>query len=337
MKVAIVGAGLAGLGAAWHLLSYQIEVTVFDVKGVGEGASGVASGLLHPFPASATRLSFRGYEALHHSMVLLNVAQKYADKKIADYSGIIKLALEDSQKKEYSALIHKYDRIQWWNKDKVAAEAEFVKESPALFLEQGITVFCKPYLQALWKACETKGAKFIHQKISSIEELVDYDVVVMCVGASIQELDSFCKLQYVKGQLLIAKSPTCLTKKSLLAKGYIAITEDPYIFHVGSTYEHNFINDQPNIEVASKLLKHQLFSYIKKECIDELQFIGCEAAIRVTNPRTYLPIIKKYSSSNYVITALGSRGLLYHSLIGKQLAEAIVSGDDKKISNEFLL
>jgi len=337
MKVAVVGAGLAGLGATWHLLSHQIEVTVFDVKGVGEGASGVASGLLHPFPASATRLSFRGYEALHHSMVLLNVAEQYADKKIADYSGIIKLALEDSQKREYSALINKYDRIQWWNKEKVSSEAEFVKGSPALFLEQGITVFCKPYLQALWKACETKGAKFIKQKISSIEELVDYDVVVMCVGASIQELNPFCKLQYVKGQLLIAKSPTCLTKKSLLAKGYIAITQDPYIFHIGSTYEHSFTNDKPNLEVASRLLKQQLFAYIKKECIDELKVIGCEAAIRVTNPRTYLPIIKKYSLRNYVVTALGSRGLLYHSLIGKELAEAIAFGNDQKISPEFLL
>ncbi len=335
MKVAIIGSGLAGLGLAWHLLSREVEVNIFDGKGLGGGASGVASGLLHPFPASATKLSFKGYEALHHSIVLLKEAEKYADKKIADYSGIIKLALEDSQKREYSSLVNKYDRIQWWSKEKVVVEAECIKGYPGLFLEQGITVFCKGYLEALWKACVTKGAKFIKQQIFSVEELPDYDVVVMCVGASIQKLHPSWKLQYVKGQLLIAKSLSCLTKKSLLAKGYIAVTEDPCVYHIGSTYEHHFVDDKPSVEAASKILKQQLASYVKKEWMDQLEVIGCEAAIRVTNPRTYLPIVKKYNAKSYAITALGSRGLLYHSLIGKQLAEAIVLGDYNKVSSEF--
>jgi glycine/D-amino acid oxidase-like deaminating enzyme len=336
MKIAIVGAGLAGLGLAWHLLAHLVEVTVFDEKGIGGGASGVASGLLHPFPASATRLSFKGYEALHHSLVLLKVAEKYAEKKIADYSGIIKLALEDTQKREYSALMHKYDRIQWWSKERLALEAACIKGCPGLFLEQGVTVFCQLYLQALWQACAAKGAKFVNQGIGNMEELAAYDRVVRCVGASLQNVDPSWKLQYVKGQLLIVKSLSCLTKKSLLGKGYIAVTEDPYIYHIGSTYEHQFIDGTPNFEVASRLLKRQLSVYVQKECVDQLEFIGCEAAIRVTNPRTYLPMIKKYNAKHYAVTALGSRGLLYHSLIGKQLADAIVLDDEKKVYSEFL-
>lgn len=51
---AIVGAGLAGLATAYHLLSLQtgsgaVHVTVFDAVGVGAGGSGAAAGLLHAF------------------------------------------------------------------------------------------------------------------------------------------------------------------------------------------------------------------------------------------------------------------------------------------------
>ncbi|HRD55095.1 MAG TPA: FAD-dependent oxidoreductase, partial [Parachlamydiaceae bacterium] len=50
MKIAIIGAGFAGLATAWHLLQHQdkipLEVTIFDSSGFGGGASGIAAGLL---------------------------------------------------------------------------------------------------------------------------------------------------------------------------------------------------------------------------------------------------------------------------------------------------
>ena len=53
MKVAIVGAGFSGLACAWHLLHMQTEppqVTLFDRKGIGGGASEITAGLIHPLP-----------------------------------------------------------------------------------------------------------------------------------------------------------------------------------------------------------------------------------------------------------------------------------------------
>ncbi len=47
-RVAIVGAGVAGLSAAWHLRRAGCEVVVYDAGGVGAGASGNSAGLINP-------------------------------------------------------------------------------------------------------------------------------------------------------------------------------------------------------------------------------------------------------------------------------------------------
>lgn len=49
MNVAVVGAGVAGLSAAWGLVNAGHRVVVFEKGKVGSGASGKALGLLVPF------------------------------------------------------------------------------------------------------------------------------------------------------------------------------------------------------------------------------------------------------------------------------------------------
>lgn len=53
-RYAVVGAGFAGVAAAWHLMQQgsqvgPTEVHLYDVAGLAGGASGAAAGLLHPF------------------------------------------------------------------------------------------------------------------------------------------------------------------------------------------------------------------------------------------------------------------------------------------------
>ena len=55
----------------------------------------------------------------------------------------------------------------------------------------------------------------------------------------------------------------------------------------------------------------------------DLTIEGCKAGIRVCRRGDYLPYIEKISKRVYAITAMGSRGLLYHAYYGKQLAEEI--------------
>lgn len=334
--MAIVGAGFAGLGLAWHLLSsHEVSCTVFDQEGIGTGASGVASGLLHPFPAVASHYSFMGKEAMHESLCLLNIASQYSREKIADRGGIFKLALTDADKRNYSQLSLRYERLQWWDRMQLQQELHGIKAFPALMIEQGVTVFCEEYLHALWRACAEKGGELKKQRIEAVSDLAGYDIKILCVGASIQKWDPHWKLQLIKGQILTCKAPYPLSAKSVIAQGYLAITKDPLIYHMGSSYEHHYQETAPSLETAKSLIFQKSARYI--ECLAELKILQCRAAVRVVSPRTHLPVIKKYGQGFYALTAFGSRGLLYHGLLAKQLAESILCRDDERISREFFL
>ncbi|MFI5334514.1 MAG: FAD-dependent oxidoreductase, partial [Chlamydiales bacterium] len=64
MKVAVIGAGLSGLATCYYLLELGYAVHLFDEKGVGGAASGIACGLLHPYPGEEGKRSWRADEAL---------------------------------------------------------------------------------------------------------------------------------------------------------------------------------------------------------------------------------------------------------------------------------
>lgn len=332
LKIAIIGAGFAGLSLTFHLVSSgKAECTLFDQTGIGGGASGIASGLLHPFPAAATQYSFMGKEALHESMKLLNVASKYAQTPVMSSPGIFKLAMSSEDTRRFSALSHRYERLKWFLSHPITANKSF----PSLLIENGVTVFCQHYLESLWAACSDHGASFVKEKIEDVSALKGFDVAILCVGAGIHELDPAWKLQFIKGQVLECKAKEPLLKCSVIAKGYVAVTEDPLVYHVGSTYEHRYTQIEPDMDTAKELILPKCKEYFS--AIDQMEITDCRAAVRVANPSSHLPVIKRCSASLYAVSGLGSRGLLYHGLLGKQLTEALLLQDTKRISREFFL
>lgn len=335
MNIAVIGAGLAGLSLAWHLVSSSHKVVVFDAKGIGAGASGVASGLLHPFPASASKLSFMGYEAFHEALCLIRLAEKFSTDPIYSDKGIFKLAYLDDQKKLYSSIGSRYVRTSWKSAIDVQKHVYCTHSYPALFIENGVTVYCGAYLNALWKASQSKGALFVQESISDMKSLSGFDKVILCTGAGIKGFDPLLPIQYVKGQILTCLSEELLTDVSFIAKGYVAVTNTQNVYHIGSTYEHHFKDEKVDVEYAKREILEQ--PHIFNEKLKKVSVLECRSGIRVMNPRGYLPIVKKYSSNLYAITGLGSRGLLYHGLLGRQLAEAMHANDDKRISREFFI
>jgi glycine/D-amino acid oxidase-like deaminating enzyme len=89
---------------------------------------------------------------------------------------------------------------------------------------------------------------------------------------------------------------------------------------IGATYEHQYQNDQPNLEQAAlELLPKAAALYPP---IDKAQVLLAKAALRVTTPN-HLPLVAKISPKEWIITGLGSKGLLYHGLYAKKLAQLI--------------
>ena len=82
MRIAIVGAGLAGLALCSILSKVAgVEVVLFDAKGIGKGASGVSTGLLHPFPGKHAALSRYGKEAFVETLSFLQEVEEKLKRK----------------------------------------------------------------------------------------------------------------------------------------------------------------------------------------------------------------------------------------------------------------
>ncbi|MBS0615929.1 MAG: FAD-binding oxidoreductase [Verrucomicrobia bacterium] len=290
INVAILGAGFAGLAAA-YFLSEEFKVTVLDAKGLGGGASGVSTGLLHPYAGEKGRKSWHAEEAMGEAKLLLKIAEMELGRLVADYGGIVKKG----------ACIGAGDDVE------VLGEDHFL-------IRSGITVFPKLYLSGLWKAAVRRGAELKIQKIEQLSELESFDYIVLAVGSGIFHFPEgeHLKINAVRGQALVCRLNGPM-ERSLVAKQYTALTEDPLVCHVGATYERGSRSDEPDLAEAIRLLQ------------PSHEVLGVRAGVRVTNPAHYFPILEKINAKTWVLTALGSRGLLYHAYFAKMLASQIVS------------
>jgi glycine/D-amino acid oxidase-like deaminating enzyme len=286
-RIAIIGAGFAGLAAAYYL-SENFQVFIYDKKGIGGGASGISSGLLHPYPGEKGRRSWHAKEALEEAKELLKIAEGQVGKPVAEYGGIFR-------------------------KGECINPGEDVELLPdgSYFIKSGITVFPELYLEGLWKACEKRGVQLVLQNVGSLDELKEFDHIVIAAGAGIRNFPecSHLKINFVKGQVLTVEKTI---ERSVSSKRYFAVTADPNICHLGATYERDFTSEAPCKEKAVALLE------------PEPKVLECRAGIRVTNPAHYFPIVEQINLKAWAVTALGSRGLLYHAYLGKKISKRLL-------------
>ena len=127
MRVAVVGAGLAGLGVTYFLLKRGYLVTLFDERGVGGGASGIPIGLCHPYLGRSGKPSKFAGEALLLTNELIIAAENSSKKKLADRSGILRVD---------------------WTPYEMYSDLEKVDEG--ILIKSGMTVFLKEYVECVY-------------------------------------------------------------------------------------------------------------------------------------------------------------------------------------------
>lgn len=318
MRAAVVGAGFGGLALCWHLLEKGISVDLYDQKGVGSGASGVASGLLHPYVGEDVKRSWRADLALKEAHDLLTVAQEFSSERVADFSGLIRKTTEEQSRAMLKHAVN-YDDV------------ELLSENVFL-IKSGIAVFPDAYLTGLYKACLTKSMGFKVQKIDSFTELEGYDFSFFAIGAGFfsgfdaEEL----KLKPVKGQSLVCRWPSHLPplEKGILGKGHVVPLKDDLV-HLGSTYERGLFDETPDLDKALLDLKSKAYALVPGW--EEIVVVECRAGVRVAHPGHYFPLLKQVADKTWVMTALGSRGLLYHGYGAKILVESALMGVDPNL------
>ncbi len=295
MRCKIVGAGLAGVAAAYFLTQKGHHVTLFDEKGVGAGASSIPAGLLHPYPGKRGLKSKFSEEAMELSLELLNVAEKHCGKTISLRNGIFR-----------------FD----WTPEQMYDDLEV---GPlGTMITTGLTVYLNQYLPALFDAMDS--VEFVQKKINTAEDVGEYDCLIWAVGVGFERKATSFPIEFVKGQALILSHPEKVWERTMVGLGHISPLPNGFV-QVGASYEHHPKTNLPDKDAAYAYLGPRVKNFLPP--LEEFTFIDCVAGFRVCRRGTYLPIVEKISDQEYVFTALGSRGLLYHAYYGRLLADMI--------------
>lgn len=309
MRVAIVGGGFSGLALAWNLLNFQHQVVVFDPLLLGS-ASAIAAGLLHPYIGQEGRRSLFATEALKKTENLLQIAEKSLGKAVYT-EGVIRFAQNEVQKNA----LKKHSEVF---KDVCPLE------NNSFLIKSGRTVFCKNYLHGLQLAILKRGGQFVAEKITDLGHLQLFDKVIVAAGSSIRDFPELqqLKVSFVKGQVLTCRVLNHMQiERSLIGKGYIAVSNEPRLCYVGATYERGKVIESPNLLQSQKLLFGKVSKFYPD--VEHLEAVDCSSAVRVMRRGHYLPIAEQISSRLWTLTAMGSRGLLYHAYFGEKLAQTI--------------
>ena len=332
MKVAIIGAGFCGLAIAWHLLNHQpaipsLIVHLFDFKGIGQGASGISAGLLHPYAGAHAKPNWKGKEGFQATKELLNISSAALGRSvIAKDAGILRLALNQQQRLDFqrSANLHP-DEIQWLDQASCQILAPGCARAEGIWIKHGLTVYSSLYLSGLWKSSERCGAVFQKRKIAALDDLKnEFDFTIVAAGSESQQFIecSFLSLNKVKGQVLELAWPQKITPLNcaLNSQVYIIMTEARKSCLVGATYEKGFEEATEDINFASKEIlprAYELFPPLK-----DAEILNCFAGMRSVYNQ-HRPLIHRLSARQWILTGMGSKGLLYHALFAKQLVDDI--------------
>jgi len=139
---------------------------------------------------------------------------------------------------------------------------------------------------------------------------------------------------------------------SILSEAWLAI-QSPRDVLIGSTWEWNSRNysskvsdEESSIALENVLLPKASAVY---PAIRKWEFVRASAGLRAMPPLTVhgsLPLLGSVNGAlgsedgsgcrYWVIAGLGSRGLLYHGLVGKLMAQAVVSSDESIIPSELV-
>lgn len=335
MQIAIVGAGLSGIATAWYLLqqNLKLHVTVFDKKGIAGGASGVAAGLMHPFVGPHAKLNLHGIEGCEATFDLLDISSKALGEPVADYSGLLRLAINPKQNEDFAKSAACNGGLEWQNTKQCHTRINALAEHPGIFISNAVTVDCNRYLQGLWKACADKGAAFEIESFANLTPLSSYDAVIITLGAACKEIPelSHIPLTPIKGQILELTWPQGLPPLpcAVSSHAYIAMNQASgnRTCLVGATYERNFVNDQADIDFAISDIMPKAAAIIP--ALKEAAVIGCRAGIRASSPN-HMPYIEQFRDNGWVLTGMGSKGLMYHGLFAKKVCNLVVN----KVNNQ---
>lgn len=337
-KIAVLGAGFAGLATSHFLLQYpSIHITLFDPNGLGGGASGIAPGLLHPFCSAGAKKPWNADVGMRASKKLLRISSEALGQPVAECSGILRPITTEKQLHEFQKRCQEYPQLIWRQASFFEQVLPGLPPLPSIEIPEGIVVDCKSYLQGLLKICLQKGLDFKKEAVFSLQQLQNFDHILIACGAftpSIQELSKL-PLKPIKGQLLELSWPQELPPLPLPlnSQAYIVMKSDKKSCIIGSTFEHKYSSPDPSINEPVHSLLDKAKALIPP--LDQSTIISHSSSLRATCPQNnHIPLAGRLSKKVWILTALGSKGLLHHAWLSELLARAIIEGKEELLPSQ---
>lgn len=342
MRIAILGAGFAGLSVSWNLLRYKlgsISIDLFDPEPIGKGVSGQSSGLLHTYSGKEARKSWRAEECLHETHRLITEASTGINEPIVLSKGILRPALTDEQCLAFKRCAETHEDTEWWDAKRCIREVPGLavpEENGGLYIKSGITIDTQSYLQGLWQRIAKMGVQYSKSTAIRPAELAKYDCVLIATGPVTKNFPGLEKLPItpVKGQLLELEWPQEVPPPpiSLISQKYLVMSRDRKRCMVGATFERDFTSPKADIQEAAAEIMPNIISFFP--ALEGAKILRCRSGFRASTP-SHLPLVGRISDKIYFFTGLGSKGLLYHAWVGKRVARAILTQDPQHFPHDI--
>lgn len=366
-RIAVIGGGLSGLATTYHLLfsiSRQLRkrsashpaVTIFDSRSPGTGgASSAAAGLLHPFTPRVKKKAWKATKSMHASLHLLDCAAGVPDTRGAGggsaaekegfvkFTGLLRLAKDVRQAEDFRVAVGRYPtELEFLSELDVRNRFPSVREGAGVFLKDAAVVNMGAYMKRLWEVCENSGrAEWECARVEDVRTLLQsgYDTVVLCAGGGSGLLGvSDVPITPCRGQNVILRGDFGMNVPVISGKYVI-----PDVFGegavVGATFERMSEDDDlvdyvahektSNIPRAVEELREPVGEVVPG-IWDRTTLVSCTSGLRALPPRGNagsIPVAASLGKGVWLFSGLGSRGLLHHAYLGRELARAIASGD----------
>lgn len=384
-NVAIIGGGLAGLSAAYHLIDIaaekrpnkKLQITIYDKSQVGiSGASAVAGGLMHPFSPRGKLIHF-GQSALEQSQILVQAAAKHRPGCVLR-DHLYRVALSDKNVVQLQDTASKYPELATWMSKEDLHDNVGIDCLGGLKLSNGCQVIHVPtYLEGLLEEIKMKAKHLTnessvqwqvikpndHQALS--QKLKNYDSVILSAGSGLLNNhfieEESLPVQLVRGQsieigLSTDKKKSFIENDAVLCGKYLSPlppltqsndspvnTRQRYV--IGATHEFKSTPlTATEVKDELKSRTYQLAPHLWDEGLVEKITNG----VRMQSNRGAfgrMPIIGQCNSDEatselnhehmWLFTGLSSRGLIYHAVFGRWLANAVLHDNEALLQNEF--
>lgn len=339
--VVLAGAGLAGACAALHLAAAGRAVALLEAGQPGDGASGVAAGLVNPLMGRRAGLVWQGEAALDALRATLALAEAEA---LWQAGGLLRPAADAAQATRFQEAARRHPpHATWHPAARVAAQhPDVAAPHGALHVRTGGALDVGAFVGALVAAATRQGlARLDGHRVAAWGEVGGHawlDVegpegplrlagrhVVLCLGSGFRAFPALAALPLhaVKGQTVqVAPPPHAGPVPPLAGRGYVV--PGPGAWTIGSSYEHDFADLAPTPAVTASLLA-QAAALVPS--LAQARPLGAAAGLRVGVPGTRKPLLAPLPDHRrvWIFTGLGSKGLLMAPLLGRLLPHALAA------------